>query len=1518
MPSAATTEGPRIPAGVTLQVQSWSGGCQLGVQIVVPTAASAWTMALIFGDPPGSANVWNARLTSLQSSMMILESESYNGAVSQGDVVSIGMNLWGRSDSCSSVISVAFNDQDLSVTAGPATASPPATTRPATTAATTAAASTTMPPTTARPAGAGVFCSEQQVFCVEWAPHGDGSSISFTINATTPGFVALGFADYPSTMSNADVAMCSVAGDAAVILVDRYNHGGRSSALDASQDLTLVDGSSVAGVTTCTFVRPLLATDADDRSVVPGPTNVIWSVGRSSADAPEFHNIGYGGMTIDFFATASTQAATTASTVSRPAPLWDGSFAAFVGNDAEFCSTQGFGRNSPYICAGGGATGSGGGCEAAACSSGQYAFSEDGGWTITTSKTLAGGGIPYRAFAYCPLCHGQQLSTCWPGSSVQTFAFSFKTAGLADWSAYVKLLFWTDAANILGLLPSGAVGASSLIRSASPRLILFPTSDYPNGWSSELAIQDDVWYRVEIAITPTASGQAIFDIAVNGASRGRSTLNVNVLGDTNGPQLGQYSFDFSGGSGSSAALALSLDGVCFGSAASCLHGGGGDPSTTTMAATAVPPVTTDAPDSTSAPASSTSAFVASSSTAGSTTGSTPTAGPACGATGRPVFTSEHRELYVNGQAFSMKGTNWFGFETDVYAPHGCWNFQSASACYENILGFVGDHGFNALRIPLSLYQIKVNPTMTGAPFVGGRSLDYLDQLVEAAADHGILIMLDIHRLTAASGITDLWYDPTGEYTTGDFACETMEQIKDIITILTDRYRLAWNVFAIDIKNEPHGTASWGDNNAATDWRLAATEMTNHVLASQVPWLIFIEGVGNGNVPGADTTHNAWWGGNMMGVDSNPIQPNVTQSKVVYSPHSYGPSVHRQPYHPPHVAVGEGASAFPGNLRAIWETHFGFLVSEGQPSDAAVVLGEWGGHFTGDDALYQHEFADWLVEKRMHSNFYWCLNPNSGDTGGLLADDWITPVTGKLDLLDRIVPEPTLFDADGCVANPGASQPTRGSTFATTSAAPTPSAPPTPSVSPTTTSPTATPPPVSPSDGTVVPSTERFWGEGCQLNLDIVFSRQVSTWVLDLTFANPVSSADVWVAQRRSMSGTTVVVENAPYNGAQTAGATLNMGMNLGTSGQICDGIVSIALNGVEVWTSGSSEPTTTPAVSEPTTTPAGPQSSTSSPDSTTSAASETTRSGVRPQGNPYSTHPAWYVNPSYDVNLNRTMLASTDATTTCTLNRMRNVPSAFWIDVKRKAVISDANREDTNTAHGIMEDARRRGGALVTLIIYDLPNRDCHAMASNGEICCSYNLDGTCNYLDTADECASGLLEYQQTYIDPLATLFEEYSDVPLVLIIEPDSLPNLATNLYDQRCGNPATQAAYRLGVRYAVETFAARTDATIYIDGAHGGWLGWANNARDFASLIASLGVEQHIRGFATNVANYQPLGLRCPVADSAAIVEYCTASGAGRNDPCCTADPCGLGTQYNSAVHEVNYIAILDHVMSQVRQL
>ena len=56
---------------------------------------------------------------------------------------------------------------------------------------------------------------------------------------------------------------------------------------------------------------------------------------------------------------------------------------------------------------------------------------------------------------------------------------------------------------------------------------------------------------------------------------------------------------------------------------------------------------------------------------------------------------------------------------------------------------------------------------------------------------------------------------------------------------------------------------------------------------------------------------------------------------------------------------------------------------------AVVVTEWGGKAQGDDAVWHQRFAEYLVRQCLSDTFYWALNPNSGETGGLFLDDWLT-------------------------------------------------------------------------------------------------------------------------------------------------------------------------------------------------------------------------------------------------------------------------------------------------------------------------------------------------------------------------------------------------------------------------------------------------------------------------------------------------------------------------------------------------
>jgi cellulose 1,4-beta-cellobiosidase len=166
-----------------------------------------------------------------------------------------------------------------------------------------------------------------------------------------------------------------------------------------------------------------------------------------------------------------------------------------------------------------------------------------------------------------------------------------------------------------------------------------------------------------------------------------------------------------------------------------------------------------------------------------------------------------------------------------------------------------------------------------------------------------------------------------------------------------------------------------------------------------------------------------------------------------------------------------------------------------------------------------------------------------------------------------------------------------------------------------------------------------------------------------------------------------------------------------------------------------------------------------------------------------------YVNPTYVAELDSSIANSTGKVKQ-TLESIRSVSSAYWLDIKAK-IQSNGTPGETYSMEGILQDAAGQHPVpVVTFIVYDLPNRDCNAKASNGEICCTYNADGTCDYT-AGGSCEAGLKEYKNTYIDPITALLKQYQhNVPIVLVIEPDSLPNLATNLGECTVGQVVKEA--------------------------------------------------------------------------------------------------------------------------------
>lgn len=111
------------------------------------------------------------------------------------------------------------------------------------------------------------------------------------------------------------------------------------------------------------------------------------------------------------------------------------------------------------------------------------------------------------------------------------------------------------------------------------------------------------------------------------------------------------------------------------------------------------------------------------------------------------------------------------------------------------------------------------------------------------------------------------------------------------------------------------------------------------------------------------------------------------------------------------------------------------------------------------------------------------------------------------------------------------------------------------------------------------------------------------------------------------------------------------------------------------------------------------------------------------------------------------------------------------------------------------------------LVLYNLPDRDCSSGESGGEF---RSVD-------------NGLELYKRTFVDPYAAAVKAASDLTFAIILEPDSLGNVITNQNVPFCANAT--AVYEEGIAYAISKLQAK-NVHLYIDAAHGGWLGWDDN--------------------------------------------------------------------------------------------
>ena len=360
---------------------------------------------------------------------------------------------------------------------------------------------------------------------------------------------------------------------------------------------------------------------------------------------------------------------------------------------------------------------------------------------------------------------------------------------------------------------------------------------------------------------------------------------------------------------------------------------------------------------------------------------------------------------MNGSEVWLTGCNWFGYNTGTNLFDGVWNCN-----LKETLASIADHGFNLLRVPMSselLLQWKKGEypkanynNAYNEELNSMNSLEIFDYVVSLCEQNGMKIMIDIHsvKTDAAGHNHPVWYKD--ELTEADF----IESLRWIAA----RYKDNDTIVAYDLKNEPHGkppespVAIWNDSNDPNNWKKVAEKAGKAVLKENPHALIVIEGIeiypkdiksNNFTSTNKEDYRITWWGGNLMGVKDYPVDfgSETLNKQIVYSPHDYGPIVYKQPWF-------EKEFTFESLKKDAWDPYWLYITDEGI---APILVGEWGGFMQGDNLKWMNYMRQLIDEKKLNHTF-WCFNANSGDTGGLVKDDFKTWDEEKYGLVKKVL------------------------------------------------------------------------------------------------------------------------------------------------------------------------------------------------------------------------------------------------------------------------------------------------------------------------------------------------------------------------------------------------------------------------------------------------------------------------------------------------------------------------------------
>lgn len=182
-----------------------------------------------------------------------------------------------------------------------------------------------------------------------------------------------------------------------------------------------------------------------------------------------------------------------------------------------------------------------------------------------------------------------------------------------------------------------------------------------------------------------------------------------------------------------------------------------------------------------------------------------------------------------------------------------------------------------------------------------------------------------------------------------------------------------------------------------------------------------------------------------------------------------------------------------------------------------------------------------------------------------------------------------------------------------------------------------------------------------------------------------------------------------------------------------------------------------------------------------------------------------FANPTWAAKLEQTydaFVAQGDEANANNVRVIQDVGTFVW-------VADRAGLTNIDSAIAAARAAKQSTGVdqIVGLVLYNLPDRDCSAGESAGELSSANN----------------GLEIYKNEFITPYAEKVSAAKDLTFAIVLEPDSLGNLVTNTAIEFCANAAD--VYKEGIAYAISSL-QYDNVHLYVDAAHGGWLGWDDN--------------------------------------------------------------------------------------------